>query len=114
MGSAIMEANTKATLLVYKEILHKDSDGPDRKQSWNDRSLIGMYFVDADFAGGYSEGTNEDPILVYSPAGYLIYYYGCPDLWVSKMQAEISLYTVKTHCPEYCNERSHPICRPSR
>jgi len=51
--------------------------------------------VDADFAGGYSEDTRDDPISVYSWTGYVIFYLDCPVQWVSKMQAEISLSTVK-------------------
>lgn len=42
LGDAITEANIKSTPAVYKEILHKDEDGPEQKQSWNYRSLIGM------------------------------------------------------------------------
>ena len=140
LGSAISEANTKDTPAVYKEILHKDTDGPERKQTWNYRSIIRMLnylaastrsdilfavhqctrfsanpklchertvkrivrylkgtatkgltlspnpedgikcYVDADFAGGFSEDTKDDPISVYSRTGYVIYYYGCPVL----------------------------------
>lgn len=32
MGNAIAEANTKDTPTVYKEILHKDTNGLDQKQ----------------------------------------------------------------------------------
>ena len=155
LGGAISEANVKSTPSVYKEILHKDTDGPERKQSWNYRSVIGMLnylsastrpdilfavhqcarfaanpklsheravkrivrylkgtknnglilrpnpqdgikcYVDADFAGGYSEDTRDDPRSVYSRTGYVIIYYACPVLWVSKMQTEISLSTVE-------------------
>ena len=155
LGDAISEGNVKDTPSVYKEILHKDTDGPDSKQSWNYRSIIGVLkylaastrpdilfaahkcacfssntklsheravkrimrylkgtatkgltltpnpqdgskcYVDADFAGGYSEDTKDDPISVYSCTGYVIYYFGCPVLWVSKMQSEISLSTVE-------------------
>ena len=35
-------------------------------------------YVDADFAGGYSEDTRDDPISVYSRTGYVIFYYGLP------------------------------------
>ena len=52
-------------------------------------------YVDADFAGGYCESTKDDPISVYSRTGYVIFYFGCPVLWVSKMQSEISLSTVE-------------------
>ena len=155
LGDAITKANVKSTPSVYKEVLHKDTDGPNRKQSWNYRSIIGMLnylaastrpdilfavhqcarfstnpklsheravkrivrylkgtkdkgiilrpnpqegikcYVDADFAGGYSEDTKDDPMSVFSRTGYVIFYYGCPVLWVSKMQSEISLSTVE-------------------
>ncbi len=155
LGDAISEANVKSTPAVYKEILHKDEDGPDRKQSWNYRSLIGMLnylaastrpdilcavhqcarlsanpklsheralkrivrylkgthdkgiilkpdpiqgikcYVDADFAGGYCNENRDEPISVYSRSGYVIFYFGCPVLWVSKLQSEISLSTVE-------------------
>jgi hypothetical protein len=135
--------------------LHKDEHGPDRKQSWNYRSAIGMLnylaastrpdcsfavhqcarfssnpklsheravkriirylkgtkdkgiilrpdqskgvqcYVDADFAGGYSKETSDDPVSVFSRTGYVIFYFGCPLIWVSKMQSEISLSTVE-------------------
>ena len=52
-------------------------------------------YVDADFAGGYCNETKDDPIAVYSRTGYVIFYLGCPVLWVSKLQAEISLLTVE-------------------
>jgi hypothetical protein len=52
-------------------------------------------YVDADFAGGYSSETSDDPVSVFSQTGYVIYYYGCPVTWVSKLQAEISLSTVE-------------------
>ena len=153
LGDAVKDANVKATPAVFKEILHKDDDSPDRKQSWNYRSAIGMLnylaattrpdclfavhqcarfsvnpklsheravkrivrylkgtqdkgliikpdatkgvqcFVDADFAGGYSNETKDDPISVFSRTGYVIFYYNCPICWVSKMQSEISLST---------------------
>jgi hypothetical protein len=155
LGDAISEANIKDTPAVYKEILHKDEFGPDRKQGWKYRSAIGMLnylaastrpdclfavhqcarfsanpklsheravkriirylkgtkdkgviltpdetkgiqcYVDADFAGGYSSETSEDPVSVFSRTGYVIYYYGCPVTWISKLQAEISLSTVE-------------------
>ena len=52
-------------------------------------------YVDANFAGGYCNDTKDDPISVYSRIGYVIFYFGCPVLWVSKLQAEISLSTVE-------------------
>ena len=52
-------------------------------------------FVDADFAGGYAKETSEDPVSVFSRTGYCIIYYGCPVIWISKLQSEICLSTVE-------------------
>ena len=52
-------------------------------------------FVDADFAGGYSPETCDDPVSVFSRTGYVIFYYNCPIIWVSKLQTEISLSTTE-------------------
>jgi hypothetical protein len=52
-------------------------------------------YVDADFAGGYSPATSDEPVSVFSRTGYVIFYMGCPICWVSKMQSEISLSTVE-------------------
>ena len=155
LGSAITDANVKDTPAVYKEILFKDEDGPERKQDWNYRSAIGMLnylaastrpdclyavhqcarfsanpklsheravkrivrylkgtrdkgiilkpdpddgikcYVDADFAGSYCDQTRDEPMSVFSRTGYVLFYFGCPVLWVSKMQSEISLSTVE-------------------
>jgi hypothetical protein len=155
LGDAVKEANVKDTPAVYKEILHKDEMGPERKQSWKYRSAIGMLnflaastrpdclyavhqcarfsadpklsheravkrivqylkgtrdqgvilkpdatkgvqcFVDADFAGGYSSETCEEPVSMFSRTGYVIFYFNCPVIWVSKLQTEICLSTVE-------------------
>lgn len=53
-------------------------------------------FVDADFAGGYCNKTRDELISVYgSRTGYIIFYLGYPVLWVSKLQADITLLTVE-------------------
>ena len=52
-------------------------------------------YVDADFAGGYHKDLSHDPVSVLSRTGYVIFYMGCPLLWVSKMQTEITLSTTK-------------------
>lgn len=155
LGDSVKDANVKDTPAVYKETLHKDELGPERKQSWKYRSAIGMLnylaattrpdtlyavhqcarfpanprlsheravkrivqylkktrdkgiimtpnkdkgiqcYVDADFAGGFSSETSEDPVSVFSRTGYVIYYYGCPLIWVSKLRSEISMPTVE-------------------
>ena len=43
----------------------------------------------------YCNATKDQPISVYSCKGYVIMYFGCPLLWVSKLQSEISLLTVE-------------------
>ena len=52
-------------------------------------------YVNADFAGGYCDETKDDPVSVYSRTEYVIFYFGCPVQWVSKLQSEISLSTVE-------------------
>ena len=48
-------------------------------------------FVDADFAGGWSKDDAYDPDNVLSRTGFVIFYAGCPLVWASRMQTEISL-----------------------
>ena len=60
-----------------------------------DKSKGVQCFVDADFAGGHTPETSEDPVSVFSCTGYMICYYNCPITWVSKLQTEISLSTVE-------------------
>lgn len=155
LGDTVKQANVKDTPAVYKEVLHRDELGPERKQNWNYRSAIGMLnylaastrpdclfavhqcvrfsthpklsheravkrivrylkgtrdkgiilhpdrakgvqcYVDADFARGYTPETSKDPVSVFSRTGYVICYYNCPVIWVSKMQTEISLSPVE-------------------
>ena len=42
LGNAVKDANVKHTPAEYKVSLHKDADGPARKQQWSYRSAIGM------------------------------------------------------------------------
>ena len=52
-------------------------------------------YVDADFAGLYHHEDNQDPVCVKSRTGYVIQLGGCPLVWVSKLQREISLSTLE-------------------
>ncbi len=52
-------------------------------------------FVDADFAGGWSQATAEDASTVLSRTGYVINFAGCPLIWCSKLQTEIALSTTE-------------------
>ena len=52
-------------------------------------------YVDADFAGGYSDANALDPQSCLSRTGYVITYANCPIIWSSKMQSTISLSTTE-------------------
>ena len=52
-------------------------------------------FVDADFAGNYTKEHSDDPNSVKSRTGCVILYAGCPIMWFSKLQTEISLSTTE-------------------
>ena len=52
-------------------------------------------FVDASFAGDWNQSWSEEPSSVFSRTGYVIYFGGCPIIWYSKLQSEISLSTTE-------------------
>jgi hypothetical protein len=52
-------------------------------------------FVDADFAGGWTQADADNPENVLSRTGYVIRYAGCPIGWCSKLQSEIALSTAE-------------------
>ena len=52
-------------------------------------------YVDADFAGGWSQADSENADNVLSRTGYVIMYADCPILWVSRLQTEIALSTAE-------------------
>jgi len=52
-------------------------------------------YVDADFAGGWSQADADNADNVMSRTGYVIMYAGCPILWGSKLQTEIALSTAE-------------------
>jgi len=52
-------------------------------------------YVDADFAGGWSQADSDNAENVMSRTGYVITYAGCPILWGSKLQTEIALSTAE-------------------
>ena len=51
-------------------------------------------FVDADFCGLWGKEERNDPTSVKSRAGFIIKVAGCPIIWSSKLQQEISLSTM--------------------
>ncbi len=48
-------------------------------------------YVDADFAGLYGYEDDQDPVSVKSRTGYVLTLFGCPIIWASKLQTEITL-----------------------
>ena len=55
--------------------------------------MVGCY-ADADFAGLWGHENTKDPICDRSRTGFVLTFDNCPLLWVSKLQAEIALYTL--------------------
>ena len=52
-------------------------------------------YVDADFAGGWSQVDADNADNILSQTGYIIMYANCPILWVSRLQTEIALSTAE-------------------
>eukprot|EP00956_Cyclotella_meneghiniana_P030674 scaffold78001_cov41-Cyclotella_meneghiniana.AAC.5 len=52
-------------------------------------------FVDADFAGGWTQADADNAEQVMSRTGFVIRYAGCPIGWSSKLQSEIALSTAE-------------------
>jgi hypothetical protein len=50
-------------------------------------------FPDANFADLFGVESSDDPVCAKSRTGYVVTYAGCPVVWVSKLQTEISLST---------------------
>ena len=55
-------------------------------------------YVDADFSGNWSKDIDhgDDPSSAKSRTGYVVMYFGCPILWASKLQSEISLSSTES------------------
>jgi hypothetical protein len=52
-------------------------------------------YVDADFAGLWTEASSSEATSVKSRTGYVILFANCPVLWVSKLQTEVALSTTE-------------------
>ena len=48
-------------------------------------------YVDADFAGLYGHEDEQDPTSVKSRTGFVLTLFGCPIIWQSKIQSDITL-----------------------
>ena len=60
-----------------------------------DISLGVQCYVDADFAGGWARADADNAENVLSRTGFVIFYAGCPLLWTSRRQTEITLSTAE-------------------
>ena len=58
-------------------------------------------YVDAYFAGLWSHEEDQDPVCVKSRTGYVMTLGGCPLIWSSKLQTEISLSTLEAEYIEF-------------
>ena len=52
-------------------------------------------YIDADFAGTWSQADADNAENVLSCTGYILIYTNCPILWVSCLQTEIALSTAE-------------------
>ena len=52
-------------------------------------------YVDADFAGGWTQADSDDAENVMSRTGMVIMYANCPIFWCSRLQTEIALSTAE-------------------
>ena len=60
-----------------------------------DKTLGLQCYVDADFAGGWTQVNASDPENLMSRTGFAIMFAGCPILWSSRLQTEIALSTTE-------------------
>jgi hypothetical protein len=70
-------------------------------------------FVDADFAGLYRQDPDANPTSVKSQTRYIIKLGGCPLIWKSMLQTEISLSTLESEYASlsYCMRNLLPLRR---
>jgi hypothetical protein len=85
------KSHEKAVVRIGRYLLGTMNDGMIMTPT-NDSLLC---YADADFSGGYQKGHTDDPNSAKSRTGYVIIYGGCPLLWNSKLQSEITLSTTE-------------------
>jgi hypothetical protein len=66
-------------------------------------------YVDADFAGGWTQADASNAENVLSRTGYVIMYASCPILWVSRLQTEIALSTTEAEYPHKSQKWNYKI-----
>ena len=63
-----------------------------------DRSQGLTCYVDADFAGNWTQEQALDPRACLSRTGCVIFYANCPIIWHSKLQSTVALSTTEAEC----------------
>jgi hypothetical protein len=88
----------KPHLQVVKQIVQYLKGTGDKGMIFTtmDEASVDCY-VDSDFAGGFNkEGNMQDPAMAHSCTGYIMFAYGVPICWGSRLQTEIALSTVES------------------
>ena len=60
-------------------------------------------YTDADFAGLWVHEDPQDPIFARSKTGFVLTFSNCPLLCMSKLQTNISLYTLHSEYVAFSN-----------
>jgi hypothetical protein len=87
-----MLSHKKAIICIGRYLLDTHSHGIVYKPDTTKRLEC---YVNADFAGGWSQANSDNAENVLSRTGYIITYVGCPIHWVSRLQMEIALSTAE-------------------
>ena len=85
------ERAVKRIIQYLKSTRREGTDGYNGMLFKIDRNKSIEVFVDASFAGDWNRSWSNDPTSVFSRTGYVIFLAGCPIVWLSKLQTEISL-----------------------
>ena len=82
------KSHAQAVKRIVRYLIHTRERGtsitPDLKQGLD-------CYVDADFAGLWGYEDEQDPASVKSRTGFTLTLFGCPIIWQSKLQTEITL-----------------------
>ena len=88
-----MLCHEKAVKYIVRYLLSSQGKGIHYKPDMT-RGL--EYYVNEDFAGGWSSGDYTNPECVLSRTGFVIMYAGFPLTWFSKLQMGIALSTTES------------------
>ena len=87
-------------MLVHERAIHRIGKyllgNKERGIIYNPKHERGIEcFVDADFAGSWTQADSKNAENVLSQTGFVLMYSGCPVMWMRKLQTEISLSTTE-------------------